>query len=541
MNYFWLRIVEIIIFSIIVGAVLASIIGIPYAIVPVILFFTYLLLGLVEYTSTTPIIHVFLPISLFGVGLLSSRMIYGTIDTDHYVYVMILYMLSAFILYTTIYSMTRVILGERSHRFTEEYKTTILLMNIFLVTTTTLTIWLTMEKAIQIWASVILITLMWTLWIASRYYVNKKAIELTIFKQIGTGRGVFKHPQEPEVERALLTLIVFMTIPVFAIPLLFIYTKFALTQRSFIPLALLGIYEAMACLLYFVFHALTAHGAYIEELIDNRKLVRIEHYDVFETWEDASWFLNRSVGYYYRARYLTALYMLFQGLEILAKKHNLKELYYKNLHTAMSEGLKYIKNNNLTKYVKINTLEETLDKLNEENTWVIEASTKIIEEEPGEVKEAYKKLYIDLINMYLNIIEDPEKVLAEKNKIIDNTVNKLRSFIKNRISNDNYKKALEDIITKLLELKEKQNIQQEDLEFVLEKKPLTINMLRNYLVHGQLVRNAIVYKGSRKLFDELLSNPAILYSIYTLTIAYVVKELNAYLSQVQSMYNKLHV
>lgn len=527
MNNFWLRIVEVFTFSIIVIAVLYSVIGIPYTVLPTILFFTYLLLGIVEYCSTTPLIHIFLPISIFSVGLLGSHAFYGIVKHPSYNSIVLLYMISIFFLYLALYLMAKLILGERNKRFVREHAIVIKLMEIYIFMTTVLIIWLTIERTIRVLASIIFLVTIPAMWVITRKYIGGKVIELTIPRYTIGRKEVFKHPQEPEVEKVILTLTILLTMPIFLIPLLFMYTKVLLIQRTLIPLALLGVYEGIACVLYTVYCTLATHGAYIEELFKKNEdeIINVEHYTVLNIWEDVSWFINRSAGYYYRGKYLTALYMLLQGLEVLAKKHDYKDLYYANMYTVLKEGYNYLRKRGLLKLTQHNALIKTINYFKNENTWVVEASTKAVDKESRELKEIFKSLFIDLINFYLKLKEEPEKALKEKNEVLETTIIKLKNFIKSRNLASDTKKHVIEIIDKLSTLIRESKIKQSDLEFILEKKPLTINMLRNYLVHGQLVKNAIVYKGSREQFDEIASNPLVLYSIYTLSIAYVYNKL----------------
>ncbi|MEM4785644.1 MAG: hypothetical protein QXW87_02205, partial [Desulfurococcaceae archaeon] len=74
---------------------------------------------------------------------------------------------------------------------------------------------------------------------------------------------------------------------------------------------------------------------------------------------------------------------------------------------------------------------------------------------------------------------------------------------------------------KLSELLNKEKYSVEDFEEFVEKRVLTINMFRNYLVHGQLFKNAIVYKGSRVAADRFLNKPSVLYAVYTLLITMI--------------------
>jgi len=51
-----------------------------------------------------------------------------------------------------------------------------------------------------------------------------------------------------------------------------------------------------------------------------------------------------------------------------------------------------------------------------------------------------------------------------------------------------------------------------------------VNMFRNYVVHGQLYKNALVYRNNRVKADRFFSKPATLYTIYTLLLAYLVSK-----------------
>ncbi len=494
---------------------------IPYNTRPLILLATIMFIGYMQFMSTKLWTRIAYPLSLMSLGLLISRMVYGTIPNRYYIYVVLAYIVTAFLLYHALYRIITVFLGERKGLFHIVLEDIELDMIIYLVAITILTIWVYHLGAIQWWAGSLVIVSTWSLWFFVSRYMNKRVFSILLEGRVSPWG--FTHPIEPEAEKTLLSIASLIVLVSLMIPLLFAYTHPLLVQRGFVPLALLGVFQAITCLLYLVAYVLIMHGAFVEEIArTDKRQVDIEGYKVFGGWRDISWFLNRSAGYYYRLKYLSALYMLFQGLEILSKRTGDKEIYYGDLYNVLRNGYKYILINKLLRYVDKQSLEKTLDAFKPENIWVIEADTSVLEKEPEETREFYKWIFSSTINLYAKLVDVPHEASSEWRKAIELTVNRLDHFIKTRIRDIGERASLEKIRVKLLDLLNKDHVEQSDLETILRRYSPTINMIRNYLVHGQLVKNAIVYRGSRDEFDRIMSQPYILYSLYTLIIAYTI-------------------
>ncbi len=186
----------------------------------------------------------------------------------------------------------------------------------------------------------------------------------------------------------------------------------------------------------------------------------------------------------------------------------------------LKKGYEYIVERKLLKYVDKTLLEKTLEVFQPENIWVVEADTSILQCEPEETREFYKWVFSSLVNLYAKLVDVPHEARREWKKAVKTTIARLENFIKTRVRDTHEKIELEKIRVELANMLDKEMITQKDIEEILHRYPPTTNMIRNYLVHGQLVKNAIVYRGSRDEFDRVMSQPYILYSLYTLIIAY---------------------
>ena len=516
------RIAEIVIISSITLFLIVTVADIPWNIRPIIFSSVMFFAIYLQIVCNRLWPRLMLPLSYFSLGLIISRMIIGAVPWSFYFYIVILYLSASFMIYHSIHRIISVFLSDRKDLFEELLEHINIDMIVFLIILTSLSIWLYTFKTIQGWATIFIVLGGWFIWLFTSRYLSRQVHRILL-----TGHATkwgFAHPVEPEAEKTLLAIASLVVLTSLMIPLLFAYTSPVLLKRGFIPLTILGIVEAITCLLYLVAYIFIVHGAFVEELTkSNNDPVFVENYKVFKGWRDISWFLNRSVGYYYRLKYLSALYMLFQGLEIFSRRTNKRELYYGKLNDLLIQGYNYIVEKNLIKFVDKRSINETIESFKEQNLWVIEANTFPIEKRSEEIKEVYRRVFSSLVNLYAKLKDIPEEAYREKERLIDTVIHRLENF-KNTRSIDRLERARIDNIINILEkLKRKEEIKQEDLEGdLLVRKPLTINVIRAYLVHGQLVKNAIVYNGSRDEFDKLMSKPSILYGLYTLLLSYLI-------------------
>ncbi len=517
------KIAEVVIVALISFTLTYTVVGVPASIKPLIYLATMIFLLYLEVMCEKMWPRIMLPLSFYSLGLLISRMIVGVVKGDTYIYVVVTYIIASFALYHSLFRIITVFLGDRKSRFRSILEDINMDITIFLIIFSLLSIWLYTLKAIQLWAMAVVVAGSWGMWLFTYRYLSRRVHRMLLTGQ--AAKWGFAHPVEPEAEKTLLSVSSLVVLVSLMIPLLFSYTSPILIRRGFIPLVLLGVFEAITCLIYLVAYILIVHGAYVEELVyEGKKIGYVEMYKIFSGWRDISWFLNRSAGYYYRLKYLSALYMFFQGVEILSRRVGDKTIYYGELQPLLQCGLEYINRNKLTKYVDYKSLLETYEVFKQENTWVIEADTTPIDNVPEEIKEVYRRLFSSIINLYAKLYDLPSEARKERKKAIETVIERLDSFLTTRIRDIEHKKNIIKIIKYLEELKNKDEVSIEDLERVVVRKPVTVNMIRNYLVHGQLVKNAIIYRGSRDAFDKLMSKPSILYGLYTLLLACVVSK-----------------
>ncbi len=517
------RLIEATTLIIVAVLIVSTDIAIPFMVKPIIITTVVVFILYLECICSRLWIRVVLPYSFMGTVLLISRMVYGAVLEPHYIYVVTAYAVTAFTLYHILYRLISILVGDRKIPFKEFLKGLHIDMLLYLIAITILSTWVYILRSIQLWAYILLVLGVWIAWITTYMYLSKKLFRILLRTHISS-KG-FAHPIEPEADKVLNSILTIALMIVLAIPLMFTYTNPVLQERGFVPLALLGVIEAINCLLYTIVYVYTRHGAYIEQLVSNNRkpvYVPIEEYRVFRTWRDISWFLNRSIGYYYRLKYLSALYMMFQGIEILSKRLSNKTIYYGNLHELLQEGYKYILEKNLGSYVELDLLRKTIDVFKPSNTVIIEVDTKDLDKEPEEIKELYKRAFSSIINTYVKMIDVPSEARKIWRTSIESTISRLENLVYNKINDPEEITMILDKIKSLKNLLNKDYIAKEDLEKYFVKQPLTVNMLRNYLVHGQLVRNAILYKGSRDAFDKIMAQPSILYSLYTLLLAYLI-------------------
>ncbi len=519
--YIW-RIVEVVGLSIATLFLVTTVSGVPSNVRPLIYVATIIFILYLEYMCRRLWPRIMLPLSYFSLGLLISRMIVGAVPWNYYLYIVLVYLVTSFTLYHAIYRIIAVFLGDRRNFFKSILEDINLDIVIYLIVFTGLAICLYMFRTIQWWALVVVVLGSWIIWFFTKYYLSTRVHRMLLTGQ--AARWGFAHPVEPEAEKTLLSTASLVVLVSLMIPLLFSYTSPILVRRGFIPLMILGVFEAITCLLYLIAYILVVHGAFIEELCRiGDRLVYVENYRVFRGWRDISWFLNRSAGYYYRLKYLSALYMLFQGLEIFSRRTGDKELYYGELYDLLNTGYNYIISRKLDKYIDIKSIKETMEYFKPDNIWVVEADTKAIENEPEEIKEVYRRIFSSIVNLYAKLKDLPSEAYRDKDKLIDTVIQRLVQFRNTRIRDSRERERIDRIIGILKELRSRSDIEQKDLENgLLIRKPVTINIIRAYLVHGQLVKNAILYRGSRDKFDKLMSKPSVLYSLYTLIIAYLV-------------------
>ncbi len=461
-----------------------------------------------------------LPVSIISLGLLGARMFMGTVPPRLYPWIVVGYLVTAFTLYHSVSRIISIILGERSSRFKTSIEDMSLDMLLFIISISVMTIYLQWLHAVRTPYGYLLAAATASAYVFTHFYLNR-----LVLSRMLTATGIklgFAHPREPEAERILLSIGSLITLVSLSIPLVFAYTTPSLARRAFVPMALLFIYEGLVLLLYIVAYLIGIHGAFIEELVGRgERLVRVETYDVFRKWRDIGWFLSRGAGYFYRLKYLSALYMHYQGLEILSRRINRRELYYADLDTVLREGHRYIVEKGLSRLVPMSIVRGVIEVFTSNRITVVEPDTSRLAGEDEQVREAFRVAVSGVINLYAKLVEVPREARAQAPKLLGHAVEKLEA-VKRMARTREAREAISGYIATLRHMIETGEYRRELLEALLVKKKLTLNMVRNYLVHGQLYKNAILLDGSRVLFDRFMSRPATLYTLYTHILAYTV-------------------
>lgn len=470
------------------------------------------LIGYLEYLFRTPWPRLILPLSMASLTYLAAKMMKGTIMYSLYPWVVMIYGIAVFILYHAITRMLGIFLWERKARYRVISDDVMIDMFLFLVAVSTDAFVLLINHSVRPLAVGILLFLMYTVWFIAPFIV-KDHILIVLLKARPRIEG-YAHPREPEVEKLHFSLSSMIVLSSMTIPLLFAYTSPVLIKRAFVPLVLLGVYELIVIALFITAYITVLHGALLESYAGDRRL-DIEHYNVFDAWRDIAWYMNRSAGYYLKMKYLSALYMLFQALEILSLRIGDKSIYFGPIYDLLNEGLEELKKNKLaSKYAVWKVINDTLREFQPDKVYIVEPNWLPIEGSGFE--EQLRRAMGSVVNLYCKFHEVPREARREARDMLLHARDKLIAlYAKARRSVKPYVQELIEYINLLLE---KDEVKPEDLEKILIKQPLTINMLRNYLVHGQLFKNALVYKNNRTKADRLMSLPGTLYTLYVLIL-----------------------
>ena len=507
----WFRVIESLIVLYIMFYIFSSILGYGYDLACILIPSIFLMVY-VETLFKTPWPRILLPFSLGNSTLLASIMFHGTVPEYVYRWIIIGYALAIFALFHALTRMYSLFLKERSSRYRIILEGVLIDVLIFIVISGILVSILILYRAIMIPYGVLLIlaeglVLILVPWITINFIIPG------LFERRIHVMG-YTHPREPEIEEFYFELSSVTVMFILIIPAVIAYTSTTLTRRAFIPMALLGVYETIIMAYYTITFLVGVHGAFIESLLGDR-IVGIEYGDVVRKWRDIAWFINTSIIYYSRMKYLSALFMLFQGLELLSIRTGDRELYFGSLYNLLVEGYEKIKNDKLlSKHVLWKHVEEALNSLKPENMYVLEPNWKPLEKTG--LEEELKKALGSIVNIYCKFHELKNVEQDEVKQAIRNAISRLE-ILKKRVRGHALHVIVEYIngLNSLLAINP---VKPGDLEKYLVKQPLTINMLRNYIVHGQLYKNALVYRGSRVRADRVLSKPAVLYAIYTLLI-----------------------
>ncbi len=478
-----------------------------------------LLIIYLETSYHSPWPRIIVPLGMFSLSLLAERMFFLTLPMNTYIAVIMIYNFAALLLFLTVSNITSILLWERKSRFEDILNGIKIDMYLFLAVLLLLSLILLYYHSVKPFYTLALLILSYLAWILTPYITDKYVVPPLL---MGGSRSLgFAHPREPEAEKLHLSISMIIALLSLLIPLIFAYTGNTLVRRAYVPLALLTAYEGLIIPLYIVTRITGMHGALLESLMGDR-FVPIENYRGFRGWRDIVWFLNRGAGYFLRLKYLSALYMHFQGLEILSLRTGDKDIYYGPIHHILHEGYEYLRQHpSASKHVPWGVVDSILEKFDPENIYVIEPDTSRLEGTGYE--ELYKRAFSGVVNLYCKLVEIPEDAEKDARNLIIHSIDKLRVLA--RRSRGEVRLIMDsaaDTLEKLLE-KTRGHISRDDLEPFLVKKPLTVNMLRNYLVHGQLYKNAIVYRGDRTEFDRLMERPATLYTLYVLILSATIK------------------
>jgi len=480
----------------------------------------------VESVFKSPWPRILLPYSLANSTLLASIMIYGTLPEYLFRWVIVGYALAIFTLFHALTRMFSLFLWERRSRFKAIIEGVLIDLFIFSVISVMLVAIMIYYRAILLVYGLLLIIGEILILVLVPRFIEKFIVPSLLSR--GYAIYGFRHPREPEIERLYFALSSVTVLFILVVPAVMSYTSVSLTRRAFIPLALLGVYEAIIMAYYTITYIVSIHGAFIESLLGDR-IVGIEHgrvIDIVEVsgnrvrhkWRDIAWFFNVSLSSYLKMKYLSALFMLFQGLEILSLRTCDRELYFGTLYDLINHGYRVLMNNSSAKkYVFKEAIDKTIETLKPENIYVIEGNWKPLEGTGYE--EELKKALGSIVNLYCKLHEIPNLDMDEARAMIKSSIIKLVN-LKKKVRGRALL-VINDYINELDKLLEKDRVDISDLEKFLIKQPLTINMLRNYIVHGQLYKNALVHRNNRVEADRIFNKPEILYALYTLLITAV--------------------
>jgi len=478
---------------------------------------TFFLTLYVEYTFKTPWPRILLPFSLGNSTLLASIMFRGVFNNPYvYKWIIVCYAIALFTLFHALSRMFSIFLSERKSRFRAILDGVLIDTIVFIIVSSLLASILIYYRAIILLYGIMLVigeilVLILIPWITRRYIIYG------LFERRVAVMG-YSHPRDIQIENFYFELSSIAVIFILIVPALIAYTSTTLEKRAFIPLALLSVYELLTMSFYALTYLTGIHGSFIESLVGDR-LAGIEYGCVVTKWRDIAWFINNSLIYYLRMKYLSALYMLFQGLELLSFRVGNKKLYYGSIAELMSEGFNIVmKNNLLSKYVLVKFLVDAIELFKENNIYVIEPKVHGLINNSA-LEDNLKKCLGGIVNIYCKFNELGEISISEIKRSIAIAIRRLENLM-SKVDDEN-KEYVKNYIDKLSELLNKEKYSVEDFEEFVEKRVLTINMFRNYLVHGQLFKNAIVYKGSRVAADRFLNKPSVLYAVYTLLITII--------------------
>jgi len=475
--------------------------------IPVVFLMVYLF-----FTFKTPWIHLLLPFSLGNSTFLAALMIRNVVPKNVYNWVIILYASSIFALYHALGRMYSVFLKERKMRYRVVIEGVFIDLIIFIALSGIIISILMYYRAIIPLYGILLLLVEGFLPFIVYMLVIKGLIPDLLQRQI-VFKG-FTHPFEPEIEEYYFELSSITVIFTLLIPSIIAYTSTTLTRRAFIPLALLAVYECIVLAYYTITHMICLLGGFVESLLGDR-IVDVEHYSVPVKWRDIGWFINRSLNYYIHMKFMIALYMLFQALEILSVRVNDRDIYYGSIHELLRDGYEKIRVNKLlSRFIVWSAIREFTTVFQPDKIYVLEPDVGVLNNTVYE--DEYRRAFGSIVNAYCKMHELKNVKQNEVKQAIFNTVSRLEVLKKN--ASGVYRDFIEERISELKNLLSRDQIEPGDLERFLTRKPLTINMLRNYLVHGQLHMNAIVYMNSRVKADEILGKPSILYAIYTLLL-----------------------
>ncbi|MEM0355348.1 MAG: hypothetical protein QW716_01580 [Desulfurococcaceae archaeon] len=487
---------------------------------------TIFLTAYLEFIFKTPWPRILLPYSFANSILLASRMltirrglfIEPIIPRNAFTWFLVLYSICVFTLFHSLTRMYSVFLKERMSRYRTIIEGVLLDIGVFIVFSTIITAMLIYYGKIIPLYGALLIFMEITLPLVIRWFTRRYIIPGLLERRI-TFMG-YTHPREPETEEFYFEVASIITLFVMIIPAVISYTRMELFARPFVAIALLGVYEVIIVVFYSLAYMICVHGAFIESLLGD-KIVYVENADVFRKWRDISWFLNLSLRYYLMMKYLSALYMLLQGLEILSFRTGDKSIYFGIIYENLNEGYNYLKTNKLaSRFTFWNIIDKTIPLFNYDDIYVLEANVSELED-PA-VREDAKRAMGSIVNLYCKLHELNSVDREEVRRALLNSVARLLKLDMKVKSRD--KHVIAKLISKLENLMSKDVVKSEDLSDYVVKKPLTVNMFRNYVVHGQLYKNALVYRNNRVKADRFFSKPATLYTIYTLLLAYLVSK-----------------
>jgi hypothetical protein len=468
-----------------------------------------------EYTFSSPWPRIILPLSMASISFLAARMLFNTIPYNVYVWIIVGYAIAVFILYHAVSRILSIYLFERKGRFRIIIEDVLLDIVLFIALSAILVVVLIMFRAVKPYYGLLLVSLETIIFIATPWFINS-ILENLLRK--GSSILGFAHPREPEVERVYMAIASVIVLFSLMIPLLFAYTSPVLIRRAFVPMALLGVYEAIVLALFIAAYILSMHGAVIESYLGDR-IQPIEYYRVIRKWRDIAWFLNRGLGYFIRMKYLSALYMLFQGLEILSLRTGDKDLYFGPIYDMLRIGYEELKKHKLaSKHVIWSIIDETMQTITPNNIYIVEPDWTPLR---GSVyEEMFRRAMSSIVNLYCKLYEKPDIASRESEELIKHAIEKL-TILYNKARGD-AREYIGGVIEKLRSFLNN-GFTRDELGKLLIKQPLTINMLRNYLVHGQLFKNALVYRNNRVLADRVMEKPGVLYSLFLLLLIATLK------------------